>query len=369
MRRFIYSLVVFVFAFFAISAANVSAKTIANENGSVSVAKSEVINDDLFVGAQTVTLDGTVNGDVFIGADSVTINGIVNGNLHVGASSVILKGAVKGNVYVGSGNVAVNSSVIGGSIIAGAGTISIDKDSSIGGSIIAGAGSITIDSQVKRSVYLGVGSATIGASAVIGKDLYYGVAEDGDKVIIAEGAVIAGETHRLETAVAKPEVTRREITSGFKSAKVFTTILSFIGAIIVGLLYSKLFNNHFRETAGLVSKSFWKSLGIGFLVTLTAIPVFIILMITVIGIPLTGVLFLILMLYMYLAKIVVGFSLGIWMSGKFNWKKLSTFATFAVGLLALYLLKSIPFVGGFISLTVLWVGLGALTLQIFSAKK
>jgi hypothetical protein len=369
MRRLIYSVLVFVLAFFVVFTPNLSAKTLANDEGSVSVGKSEIVNDDLFIGAQTATLDGTVNGDVFIGANSITINGIINGNLHIAASSVTLKGNVKGNVYVGSGNLTVNSSIIGGSLILGAGSVNIDENSSIGGSIIAGAGSITIDSQVKRSVYLGVGTATIGSTAVIGKDLYYGVAEDGEKVTIEEGAVITGETHKIEGQMVKPEVTQSQITSGLKSARIFTTLLSFIGALIVGLLYSKLYKNQLTESSDLVSKSFWKSLGIGFLVTISALPVFILLMITVIGIPLAGAIFLTLMLYMYLAKIVVGFSLGIWMAKKFNWKKLSAFSTFAIGLLVIYILKCIPVIGGFISITVLWVGLGALTVRTFSTKK
>ncbi|KKS17245.1 MAG: hypothetical protein UU74_C0025G0020 [Candidatus Woesebacteria bacterium GW2011_GWA1_41_7] len=369
MRKFIYSLMAFIVTFFVVSATNVSAKTLVNEEGSVSVSESEIINDDLFIGAQIVTLDGSVNGDVFIGADSVTVNGIINGNLHVGAGTVILNGNVKGNVYVGSENLSVNASTIGGSLILGAGNANIDKDSSIGGSIIAGAANITIDSQVKRSVYLGVRTATLGSTASIGKDLYYGVAENGQKIVIQDGAVITGETHKYEGQVAKPFVVREQVVSGMRFAKIFTTILSFLGALIVGLLYSKLFKDHFAQSAGFVSKSFWKSFGVGFLIAIAALPALVITIITVVGIPLAGVTFLILILGMYLAKIVVGFSLGAFISTMFNWKKMPTFATFALGLLVFYLLKIIPFIGGFVSITVLWAGLGALALHTFSAKK
>jgi hypothetical protein len=88
--------------------------------------------------------------------------------------------------------------------------------------------------------------------------------------------------------------------------------------------------------------------------------------ITIIGIPLAGIVFLILMIGVNLAKIVAGFALGVWISSKFKWNKLSSFWIMALGLLVIYILKAIPVVGGIVSITVLWVGLGALALRTFT---
>ena len=45
------------------------------------IGKDEVINDDLFVGGATVTVDGTVNGDLITMGQTVVINGKVTGDV------------------------------------------------------------------------------------------------------------------------------------------------------------------------------------------------------------------------------------------------------------------------------------------------
>ena len=131
------------------------------------------------------------------------------------------------------------------------------------------------------------------------------------------------------------------------------------------LIYLKLFGKHFTDTASIVTKSFWKSIGIGFLVVIGLVPGFLILLVTVIGIPLAGLVFTLLMLYFYLAKIVVGLAYGTWLSEKFNWK-IPTFGSFAIGLAIIFILKLIPVVGFFVGTVVFLGWLGALTLQVFS---
>jgi hypothetical protein len=366
MRRIAVSLLVFVFAFFVFSVSSISAKVITDEKGTVNIGKTEVINDDLFVGAQTVEIAGTVNGDVFIGAQTVKISGIINGSLHIGANTIDLGGTVKGNVYAGAQNVLIGSSKIGGSLLVGAATVNIDKNTTIGGSIMAGAGAITIDSQIKRSVYAGTGSLTIGENTRIGKDLYYADDSTQGQANISPSAKIAGNIYKSEVDTAKANINvKRQIPVAINGARIFTAFISFVGALIVGFLYFKLFTGHSNQVAGIVSKSFWKSLGVGFLVTIAFVPGLIILLITVIGIPVAGLAFLMLLLYGYLAKIVIGSVLGAWISNRFNWK-VSAYWTFAIGLFVIYLVRMIPFVGPVCGGVVLWTGLGALTLRMFS---
>lgn len=369
MRKLIASFFVLIFAFFLFPVAKVSAKVITDEKGTVNVAKTEVINDDLFIGAQTVEIAGTINGDVFVGAQTVKITGIINGSLHVGTNTLDLGGTIKGNVYVGGQSILLNGSIIGGSLLVGGATVNIDKSSSIGGSILAGAGTISIDSKVKRSVYAGAGSITIGDNAKIGKDLYYSSGNDQTGANISKTAVIAGTIYKSETASASSNVdfsaAKKQIPSAIKAVKLSAAIFSLLGGLVVGLLYFKFFGKHFTETGAQVAKSFWKNLGIGFLITIAAIPGLIVLLITVVGIPVAGLTILILLLYSYLAKIVVGLALGNFISQKFNWK-ISTYWAFALGLLVICLVRLIPIVGPLAGTVVLWTGLGALTLRMFS---
>lgn len=365
-------LLTLVLAFFVFSVTNVSAKVITNQKGDVTIPKTEVVNDDLFIGAQTAEIDGTVNGDVFIGAQTVKITGNINGNLHVGANTLDLSGEIKGNVYTGAQTLLVSGSTIGGSLLVGAATVNIDKNSLVDGSIIAGAGSLTIDSKVARSVYAGTGNLNIGSDAKIGKDLYYATGNNQGTANISSDAKIVGNIYKSEAKVpqnnAQIQTARKEIPAAFGAFKLGSSIAFFIGSLIVAFLYLKLFGNHLTQTSGLVSKSFWKSFGTGFLVSIAFVPGLIILLITVIGIPVAGMAILLFILYSYLAKIVVGMPLGNWVSRKFNWK-ISNYGALVLGLLTIYILNVIPVIGFLSGLTVFWTGLGALTLKIFNKSE
>jgi hypothetical protein len=355
--------------FFSLTTEQVSAKVLTSENGNIDVLKGEVVNDDLFVAAQGTTINGTIYGDVFIGAQTVQIGGIINGNLHIGAQTVNISSAVvKGSIYIGSQTLTITSSKIGGSLLSGSQSMSIDKSSSVGGSIIAGAANINIDSQIKRNVMVGAGVLTIGDETVIGKDLYYAAGQE-NMASISEKAVVTGAIHKTDTTNAQKEMqtARKESSSLFTGIKYIGMLSSLIGALLVGLIFMNFFGTNLEETAKLVSTSFWKSMGVGFLVTISLIPGLIILLITVIGIPIAGLAILMFALYAYLAKIVVGSALGNWMAVKFDWK-MSSFSTLALGLFVVYLFKLIPLFGPILGIAVFWVGLGAFTIRIFSPK-
>lgn len=354
MKKIILSIFISVVTFFVLSTSIISAKVISNENGNVTVSKSEVINDDLFVGAKSVNIDGVVNGDVFVGAESVNITGTINGNLHVGARSVDINGSVKGNVYMGAMNA------------------NVGKLTSIGGTIFVGAGTFSIDSQIKRNVYAGAGNLNVGENARIGKDFYYAAGNEAGSVNISEKAKVIGNIYKTEVDTTKAnadmEAARKQAPTIINGFKITAMIVSLLGTLVIAFLYHKLFRKNFTESAKLVKESFWKSLGVGFLVTISFIPGIIILLMTVVGIPLAGMAFLLLMLYFSLSKIVVALPLGTWVVQKLKIKN-SVYTATSIGILLVYIVKIIPVVGWLIGLVIFWVGLGALTLQTLSKSE
>jgi hypothetical protein len=258
-------------------------------------------------------------------------------------------------------------SSIGGSLLAGSGTLSLYAP--VARNVFVGAGTIEINSEVGGEARLGAGDISLGPNAKIGKDLYYTVGEEGKNIKMAEGAVVSGKVQKVVQKFADKkgiEKAKTGISSAFKTVNIFMTLISFIGAFIVGYLGLKYFPKLFSESASLVSKSFFKSLGIGFLVTLAALPVLIILVLTGVGAALAGILFLVFLLYLYLSKLVVSVSLGNWIAEKFNWK-MSVYGVFAVGLFGVYLLKEFPYFGFILGLVILWSGLGAMVINLKSS--
>jgi hypothetical protein len=351
MRKVIVPFLICLFVFCVISAPSASAKIISDQKGTVSISKTEVIDDDLFIGAQNVVIDGTVNGDVFVGAQTVKINGTVNGNVHAGANLLSVSGTING---------------------VGAATVNIDKSTTIGGSVLAGTASLSLDAQVKRSVYAGAGSLTVGRDAKIGKDLYYGTGENQNSATISSSAQIAGSVHKSEIKAAQKKIdvntARAQAAKGVRVFNAAFNFISFLGALLVGFLFLKFSKTQFIESAAIVRSSFWKSFSVGFLITISFVPGFIVLLMTVVGIPLAVLALIMVFLYGYLSKMVVGSALGGWISRRFNWS-FSTYGEFVVGLVAIYLVKLIPVVGFLSGLVVFWAGLGALTLRLFTKPK
>lgn len=382
MKKIIFALSVFIFAFLLLFPSVASAKVITMKKGTVVIDKEEVVNDDLFVGAQTVEIYGTVNGDVYAGAETVRVDGNINGDLFVGAGTVSLSGTVKEDVYIGTGNATVSNATIGDSLLVGAGNVSIDKNSSIGGSLLAGSGSISVYAPVKRNVFAGAGTVDlnsvvggevrlgarnviIGPDTKIAKDLYYAVAKDQNEIRISDSATVSGKIQKFEYKMAertKLAPTKIGLTGASKTIGIFLQLMTLIGAIIVGVLCLRFFEKVFSSSANFVSGSFFKSLGVGLIISLLTIPVLIILVLTGVGIPLAGILFLIFILNLYLSKIVVGLSLGYLLTEKFGWKKLSKYAVLSLGLVTIYILFALPIIGLFTKLIVTWAGLGSLAL-------
>ncbi len=372
MHKLYISLLILSISFFTFSARAVSAKIIENQNGMVVINQNEVIDDDLIIGAQAVEIDGTVNGDVFVGAQTVKIAGIVNGNIHVGANILDISGVINGSVYAGAQNILISGGTIRGSVLAGASTISMDKKSAIGGSVFAGANMVTINSQVKRSVFVGTGTLIIGSSATIGKDLYYATGEDESGTEISKNAQIVGTVNKANEVAFEGRMNahrdNKQELANWGAASLFMSLVSFIGALIVGFLFLTHFEKWNTHASYTITQSFWKSMGVGFLVMIAIIPLFFLLMLTFVGMPLAGIVLLLFFLFSYLAHLVSSMTLGRWLSKRFDWK-LSPFKTFLLGLAAIYALGMVPVIGFFTGLVAYLAGLGALTSGLFEKKK
>lgn len=369
----------FIYSLFLFNTRLASAKVDVQKNGTINYASDRVVDDDLFLAADTVEIAGVVNGDVFVGAGTFRLTGTVNGNLHVGAGVVNISGVVSGNVYVGGGNVSIENARIEGSVLVGAGNVNIDKDSEVLGSLLVGAGTLSASPVIERNVMAAGGSINlnaeiggearlaggvinIGPDTKIEKDLYYDVSDSSKDLNLSEGATVSGMTKRVTRMVNTSEQLdniKENFASGLRKLSYIGKLISLLGALLVGYLSLKYLSKPLKEVTNSVESAFLRNTLTGFLVCLVSVPLFVLLFVTGVGASLAGVLILLLLLGLYFSKLVSGLALGNWLSKRFDWK-LSIFASFSLGLLAIYVLRMIPFLGFFVSLITTWVGLGAL---------
>jgi hypothetical protein len=89
-----------------------------NDDGVISA--DQVINDDLFIEAEKVVINGTVNGNLFVNASEVSINGPVNGNLLIFGAVAKVNAPVNGSVAFVGQSLELNNRVEGSVFAAGA---------------------------------------------------------------------------------------------------------------------------------------------------------------------------------------------------------------------------------------------------------
>ncbi len=77
------------------------------------IAADEMIDDDVFVSAEVIVVDGTVNGALIGSGKSITINGNVNGDLLMTGVDVTVNGKVNGNIAFIGKSLSVNGRVLG----------------------------------------------------------------------------------------------------------------------------------------------------------------------------------------------------------------------------------------------------------------
>lgn len=144
----------------------------------VVIEAGEVVDDDLYVGAEEFVLDGTVNGDVIVFARTVTINGELNGDLFAAAQTVEVSGTVTGATRIAGSVLFVGETASVGEDVLGAGySFEGREGSSIGRDLIFAGGQILLAGDVTRDVQVATGAFELRGD--VGGDVTAEVADPG----------------------------------------------------------------------------------------------------------------------------------------------------------------------------------------------
>ena len=154
----------------------------------VSITAGETVDDDLYVGAGTITIAGTVTGDATVAAGTVTVTGSVGGSVNVVGGTVDVLGDVGGAVRITGGTVRIGGSV-GRDVVILGGTVTLDPDADIAGDVAGGTGDLTVSGHIAGDLYAGAGTVRLTPTAVIDGGIDSAV----DQLVIESGATVAGD--------------------------------------------------------------------------------------------------------------------------------------------------------------------------------
>ncbi len=268
------------------------------------VNAGDVINDDLYVGANQLVMDGTVNGDVIAGGQMITINGTVNGDVMAAGQTVVINGTVTGSVRA-AGSVLFfgEKAKVGGDIVAAGYSLEVRKGSVTSRDVLFGGGQILLAGDVNRNVTVGtaaleisgniggnlkaeVGDAnqrqagpppstfmgqstvpiplvapglTIDPSAKITGNLQYTQTKD----LTFPGGVVAGKITRIAPPADRSQPAMQETASQKVGTWTLNLIRSLVTLILIGLLLFWLFPVLFKSLSERLQSKPWPSLGWG----------------------------------------------------------------------------------------------------------
>jgi len=395
----------------------------------VVIAADEVIDDDLYVGAGTFTLDGTVKGDLIAFGGTITINGTVEGDLLTAGQAVIINGVVEDDVRASGAALTVSpGATIGDDLVGGAYSLEMAQGSQVEGDLLFGGFQALLAGDVAGDVKVAANSVAITGS--IGGDVDAEVGEAGEGppfspfmfmpgmpqvptvpggLTVGPNASVGGKLSysgpvEIETpAGIDAEYTAPIVAPGEEVEKapsigqrvlnwVLDFIRSFISLLIVGLLVVWLAPKCVKQFVDVLAEKPLPSLGWG-VVGIFAIPIALLIVVgfsaalaVIFGLLTVGDLSatsILIGLYLAFSIFLVAYLMAVWGAkiivsvwlGRLIAQRSSTSLeqsriwSFLIGMVIVVLLTSIPFIGGLLGFAITLLGLGALGLWLWQSYK
>lgn len=395
----------------------------------VIIGPDEVIEDDLYVGAEKIVIEGTIKGDLVAAGGEIIVNGTVEGDFIGAAGYITINGDVQDDARIAGGTLTLGPNArIGDDALAAGYSFETVAGSIIGGSLFwggyqaklageveedfnGGMGALEIAGRIGGNVEVDVGEPDpdfeamlpwfrtwtpapmmspgfrVAEEAEVGGQLAYTSGSQGE---IEPGAEIAGGI-AYQTPVPSPAEVEEVVTPQQVALNWFLDHLRrFIALLVVGLLLVWVVPRPVREAATALQTRPWGSLGWGILVVVfvcIVVPViafFMIVLDLIFGglgfgglvVSITGLGLLtnatiivgFLITVAYLTQIVVSFLVGRMILERIRepWGAGRVWPL-VLGVVIFALVRAIPILGWFIGLIVTLFGLGALWLMSLEA--
>ncbi len=160
----------------------------------ITIAASEVVEDDLYLAGEVIVVDGTVKGDLIAAGQTIIINGTVEGDLLAAGRDIIINGTVRDDARIfGAAFLIGENATIGDDLVGGGGSLETLAGSKIGGDLVMGCGQALLAGEVSGKAW--VGSSAIELRGAIGGDAVFALGR------------IENENQRMGPMVFDPEQT------------------------------------------------------------------------------------------------------------------------------------------------------------------
>lgn len=342
-------------------------------NSRVELTADQVINGVYVRAAENISLRGTVNGDVVVAGNTVEIDGVVNGSVYAVAERVVVRGTVTGNVHVAGSEIEVAAHDIG-SVFTAAAKVRLGSELQAQ-NIFAAGSNVDTGGEIRQNMYLA--GSTITIASKVGGD----VAAAGETITVTGGAAVGGDftyTSQSEVMIEND----RSITGSIKRTDpaqqttpterivaqladmAYWLAANIIIAAIVLFCFPKIFlpaeNKFMKKPVNNYLK------GMAFVIFVPI--VLILLLMTIIGIPLTLIGGLAYLLVLLLSPTASAHFVGSFVLDRMATKAsrsrtrnyLTELGAAALGFFLLAIIGLVPVFGGFITVIAFFLGVAIL---------
>ena len=366
------TLIVFfaLFLFMPLVASAFAVKT----SDSVYIGKNDTVAGNLYTAGANITVEGKVTGDVICAGQSVNINGAVGGSVRAAGNSVNINGQVARNIMIAGASVILGSDAQAGWDMLIAGAVG-EIRGKVGRDLYGVAASMIISGEVNGDVRLkiddkieskrrGVGlndnktKLKIEDTAKINGGLIY--TAEGKAQISSSTSIVGKVTHNLP----KLKNTKKLALMGL----VWVRTYSIFSSLIIGLVLISFWRGRIKDLTDVMQVKAGASIGWGIAVMFLTPVILILLLLTIIGIHLALMLLGIWLIFICVSKILTGILAGRIILEKFwKQKKDNLILAMIIGIVALWIIFSIPFVGWILFLIATWWGLGGIFIYLKKA--
>jgi cytoskeletal protein CcmA (bactofilin family) len=152
------------------------------QGDTVVIQEGEVIDDDLYVSANLITVNGTIKGDLVAFGSLITLgpSGVVEGDMIAAGQGVTIEGTVQDDVRMAGMVLSVgDGAVIGDDLLAAGYNLQVSRGSQVGGDIVAVASTINLAGNSGGSVLVNGNGLQIDGSVAHNVNASVGGAQDG----------------------------------------------------------------------------------------------------------------------------------------------------------------------------------------------
>ena len=327
--------------------------------------EEDIHNGDLYLVGNDIEMDKLVDGNVYLLGRNINITGKVNGSLYVCAETVTVG---KDCFVVQSLYVAANQLTLNGcanDLYAFANKVDMSFDSFMLRDLRVYADTFNFNGGCGRDAFVAANHfnfvTTDGNAALVYGNLTYSTPEE----LALTNELVQGEIKYQKDFSGNSSVMDMVIEKVVSvCAVILYAFVVFFLCLWLAPKFLKTTSSYFKPVTAA------KSLGIGLLATVVSIFVSITLLFTVVGIPLSLAIAVLLVLLLSIATVVSSICITYKLKEKFAYEKnYLTYLTLASVVIVIWALKLIPYVGTFVSIVVNMFGLGVVVNYLFTQNK